>query len=218
MKPYHSQRKIFKILIFKINGMLCKWNSNMRWCWLRQQKHSIFTCHKLKFVNLKIRVQTPYLTNFEAAIWSSKIHQICFNILTPLFHYVKIDPHFCHWICPMCAGIPYMHLCHACRSGRTPCHRGETQSLCQINALVAGHYPTQRSPFLTWTIRPQDLHRHFWAIGVACFRHGEHRNAYGDPIVCIIEGNQIKIFNAVIFTHAHLEHIIDLINLLKIGR
>jgi hypothetical protein len=147
--------------------------------------------------------------------WSSKIDQIC---LTPLFHYVKIDPHFCHWICPMCAGIPYMHLCHACPSGRTPCHRGEPQSLCQINALVAGHYPTQRSPFLTWTIRPQDLHHHFWAIWVACFRHGEHRNAYGDPIVCIIEGNRIKIFNAVNFTHTHLEHIIDLINLLKIGR
>jgi hypothetical protein len=45
----------------------------------------IFTCDKLKFVTLKIRVQTPYFTNFEAAIWSSKIDQICFNILTPLF-------------------------------------------------------------------------------------------------------------------------------------
>jgi hypothetical protein len=38
----------------------------MCWCCLRQQKHSIFTCDKLKFVTLKIRVQNPYFTNFEA--------------------------------------------------------------------------------------------------------------------------------------------------------
>ncbi len=125
--------------------MLCKWNSNMCWCCLRQQKHSIFTCDKLKFVTLKIRVQTPYLTNFEAA----KLIKYVLTFQPPFFHYVKIDPHSCHWICPMCTGISYMHLCHACPSGRTPCHRGETQSLCQINALVAGHYPPQRSPFLT---------------------------------------------------------------------
>ncbi len=55
-------KKDLKSVNLSFNGMLCKWNSNMCWCCLRQQKHSIFTCDKLKFVTLIIRVQTPYLT------------------------------------------------------------------------------------------------------------------------------------------------------------